>query len=131
MDHELDGLINSTKGHGRTAPCACEHPANPPPDMPRECQCELLRDVWVPDWDALDRSERARNKTRFRLYQTWARNLGIRRIRVQPPPCVRALITAEFGASSTGFNPGINSCACATDGGVGGTARAAPCSIVV
>ena len=68
MAHELDGLINSTLFHGRTAPCACELPAFRPLDMPAECQAELLRDAWCPSYDRLARDGKGARKSRFELY---------------------------------------------------------------
>ena len=114
MEHALDGLINSTKGHGRTAPCACEHPVDPPADMPAECQAELLRGDWCATFDQLDRTARGCAKSRFECYRLWAKHLEVRGIRVQPPACVRELIAREFGPSSRGFVAGENQCPCAT-----------------
>ena len=112
--HELDGLINSTRGHGRTAPCACELPRDPPADMPPKCQAVLLKDEWATSWHTMKRDAKGARKSRFELYQLWARKMRIDRIRVQPPQCVRDVIAKDFGASSTGFVVIPNPCTCET-----------------
>ena len=112
--HERDGYINPTAWHGRIAPCSCEAPVNPPADMPAECQAELLEHDWCTQWASLPRQGAGTRKSRYEAYRCWAKGLGIKGTRVDMPPCVKALIAAEFGASQPGFNPGVNNCMCET-----------------
>ena len=97
--HERDGYINLTARHGRTAPCSCEAPVNPPADMPAECQAELLEHDWCTQWASLPRQGAGTRKSRYEAYRCWAKGLGIKGIRVDIPSCVKALIATEFGAS--------------------------------
>ena len=63
--------------------------------MPAECQAELLEHDWCPQWASLPRQGAGTRKSRYEAYRCWAKGLGIKGIRVDMPPCVKALIAAS------------------------------------
>ena len=78
--------------HGRQAPFASELPANAPADMPLECQAVMLKEQWCLEFDNLARDGRAASKSRYELRRCWAKNMGIKVIRMDAPQCVKVLL---------------------------------------
>ena len=97
--HPLNGHVNSTFFHSQQAPCyGCTAPPPAPlGGVPADCQWVLLRDS--DEFQALNPG----GVGRFAAYQLWRDSLGIWGIRVKPPDCVLAGVSASLGQSSTGF----------------------------
>ena len=110
--HSRTGSVGSTDMHGRQAPCICEAPTNAPADMPLQCQADLLKTDWCLEFGNLARDGRAASKSRYELRRCWAKNMGIKVIRVGVPQCVKDLLRDEFGAGTSQFAAGDNNCSC-------------------
>ena len=107
--HERRGHVNSTEMHGETCPCSCAG-QTALRGVPPDCQvaivarCKSLPSGTIPQ----------RKRARFLSYKAWASEMGIRKIRVEPPKCVRLFVEDLFGPSTTGFIAGVNPCDCVT-----------------
>ena len=113
--HTVRGSMNSSSNHGGKGVCMCEDPKDPFLDMPKhQCQAISLVENWFPSWHESRWDGPAAGSGRFEARQVWAKNIGITRIRVDLPPCVKKVILERFGPGTSTFVAGKNKCPCET-----------------
>ena len=81
--------------------------------MPGECQAERLV-VWMESWYERDQHGKGASRARYEARRVWARKMGITGIRVDLPACVKKVIFERFGAGTSTFDAGLNTCPCET-----------------